>query len=83
MTMGRFGTHFDRTTTWWEPGRAWLLYIRRSQFLLQQGTHVAEALCFVGEASPNTGIDYKALKEAGIPENAFIVMKVGETRVFE
>ena len=24
LTMGQWGTHFDRTQTWWEPGKAWV-----------------------------------------------------------
>ena len=23
MTMGQWGTHFERTTTWWSQGSAW------------------------------------------------------------
>jgi hypothetical protein len=49
MTMGPFGLHFERTATWWEPGRAWIDYISRSQYLLQSGKPVADILCFDGE----------------------------------
>jgi alpha-L-rhamnosidase len=35
MTMGQWGTHFGRTQTWWEPGKAWLAYLARCQALLQ------------------------------------------------
>ena len=52
MTMGQWGTHFDRTSTWWEQGRAWLKYVARSQFMLQQGRFVADAAYFCGESSP-------------------------------
>jgi len=52
MTMGQWGTHFDRTSTWWEQGRAWLKYVARSQYLLQQGRFVADAAYFDGENSP-------------------------------
>ena len=37
MTMGQWGTHFGRTQTWWEPGKAWLAYLARCQALLQWG----------------------------------------------
>lgn len=30
-TMGRWGTHFDRTQTWWEPGKALVTYWQRCQ----------------------------------------------------
>jgi alpha-L-rhamnosidase len=35
--MGCWGTHFDRTQTWWEPGKAMFLYWQRCQALLQWG----------------------------------------------
>jgi hypothetical protein len=49
MTMGPWGIHFERTTTWWEPGRAWLGYLARCQSLLQQGLFVADLAYFTGE----------------------------------
>ncbi len=52
MTMGPWGGHFDRTNTWFEPGRAWMDYIARSQFLLQQGLFVGDLVYFAGEDSP-------------------------------
>ena len=52
MTMGQWGTHFDRTCTWWEQGSAWMKYVARSQFLLQQGRCVADAASFCGESAP-------------------------------
>lgn len=36
-TMGQWGTHFDRTQTWWKPGRAMVEYWQRCQALLQWG----------------------------------------------
>jgi hypothetical protein len=52
MTMGPWGTHFDRTSTWWEQGRSWLQYVARCQFMLQQGQFVADAAYFCGESAP-------------------------------
>lgn len=37
-TMGRWGTHFDRTQTWWKPGKAMIAYWQRCQALLQWGS---------------------------------------------
>lgn len=53
MTMGQWGTHFGRTTTWWEQSRAWMQYIARSQYLLQEGLFVADVCFFVGDDAPN------------------------------
>ncbi|OAM90795.1 glycosyl hydrolase [Termitidicoccus mucosus] len=42
MSMGPWGTHFGRNQTWYEPGKAWLAYLARSQYLLQQGEKVSD-----------------------------------------
>jgi hypothetical protein len=52
MTMGPWGFHFERTETWWQPGKAWIDYISRCEFLLQQGRAVADAAYFTGESAP-------------------------------
>ncbi|HEX4348923.1 MAG TPA: glycosyl hydrolase, partial [Verrucomicrobiae bacterium] len=53
MTMGQWGFHFDRTETWWNQGKAWIDYVSRAQFMLQQGRYVAEAAYFNGESAPS------------------------------
>jgi hypothetical protein len=47
------GTHFDRNVTWWGQARAWLDYLSRCQYLLQQGLFVADFCYFYGEDAPN------------------------------
>ena len=42
VTMGQWGTHFGRTQTWWEPGKAWIAYLSRCQAMLQWGSPVAQ-----------------------------------------
>ncbi len=37
VSMGQWGTHFDRTQTWWEPSKALVHYWQRCQALLQWG----------------------------------------------
>ena len=52
MTMGPWGTHYERTQTWWELTPGWHEYLARCQFLLRQGTFVAD-LCYLhAEDSP-------------------------------
>lgn len=53
MTMGPWGTNFERTQTWWDPGASWLRYVARCQYLLQSGRFVADVLVFTGEEGPN------------------------------
>lgn len=47
-----WGTEFNRHNTWFERGRAWVDYERRSCWLLQQGWRVADAAYFIGEDAP-------------------------------
>ncbi|NDP21139.1 MAG: hypothetical protein GZ091_08670 [Paludibacter sp.] len=42
MSMGRWGSHFGRNQTWFEPGKAWITYLSRCQYLLQKGERVAD-----------------------------------------
>lgn len=52
-----FGTEFNRHNTWFERSKAWIDYIRRSCWLLQQGNRVADVAYFIGEDAPKmTGI---------------------------
>jgi hypothetical protein len=59
FTMGRYGMHFGRTNTWWKYAGAWINYLSRCQYLLQQGRMVTDiCLLFprdaVYEFIPNT-----------------------------
>ena len=54
MTFGPHGIHFERTETWFEQSRAWLTYLARCQFLLQQGTFVADLCYLTGESAPKS-----------------------------
>jgi hypothetical protein len=53
MTMGPWGTHLERTQTWWDQGAAWLRYVARCQYLLQSGRFVADVVYFTGDDGPN------------------------------
>jgi len=44
-----YGMPFSRGQTWWEMGRAWISYLSRCQFLLQQGNAASDVLYFYGE----------------------------------
>lgn len=65
ITLGPFGIEFNRYNTWWEQGKAYLDYVARSQFLLQQGQTVADVLVFVGESSPNDTFLVPGINELG------------------
>jgi hypothetical protein len=70
------GTHFNPNVTWWEYADAFLDYLHRCQFLLQQGNFVADCLYYQGDHVPNLrrlkeddpagvlpGYDYDAVSE--------------------
>ena len=52
MTMGQWGFHFERTETWWHPGKAWIDYISQCEFMLQQGRTVQDVAYYTGESTP-------------------------------
>ncbi|MCG3127650.1 MAG: hypothetical protein CHACPFDD_02517 [Phycisphaerae bacterium] len=71
MTMGQWGTHFERTTTWWRHGGPeWVRYLARCQFMLQQGRFVADVCYFAGEAAPNGAPHHPELKARGYDYDA-------------
>lgn len=47
-----FGTEFNRHNTWFDRSRAWVDYVRRCCWLLQQGHRVADVAYFIGEDAP-------------------------------
>ncbi len=54
LSLGPFGSHMERTNTWWEQSGGWIDYLARCQHMLRQGLFVADILYFAGEGtSPN------------------------------
>lgn len=45
LSMGWWGTHFNRHQTWFEPGKAFFTYLGRCQALLQHGEQYSDYLC--------------------------------------
>ena len=84
MTMGQWGTHFERTLTWWEQSKDWLKYQARCQYLLQSGQFVADVCFYCGEDAPNSlrggglppGFDYDGCDTAALK-----LMKVKDGRI--
>ena len=56
LTLGPFGQWFNRNDTWAEYAGAWVNYLARSSYLLQQGRFNADVLYFYGEDSNLTAI---------------------------
>ena len=64
MTLGFFGQHFSRNTTWAEQSSAWLDYLARASHLMQQGRFVADLAYFNGEGAPNAVPYWKPVEPA-------------------
>jgi hypothetical protein len=62
MTMGPWGLHYERTSTWWELARPWHEYLARCQYMLRQGTFAADICYLQPEASPQ---EYKWHERSG------------------
>jgi len=54
MSMGPWGTHYERTQTWWEQTPAWHTYLARCQYLLRQGVFVADICRLRPQWAPQT-----------------------------
>jgi len=54
MTMGQWGFHFNRHNTLWKTFPAWLAYLGRAQYMLQQGRVVSDALYIAPQSVPCT-----------------------------
>lgn len=52
MVMGDWGINFERTSTWWNQGSAWIDYLTRCQSLLQRGRFHADLCYYYGEGAP-------------------------------
>jgi hypothetical protein len=52
ITLGVAGQDFTRLNTWAADARAWIEYLARSSFLLQQGSPVSDVAYFYGESTP-------------------------------
>jgi len=92
LTLNHWGIHFNRNLTWWKQSRPWLEYLRRAQFLLQQGRFAADVICFQGDGEwgvPNlqklrsAGYDYDLcdaetiLKGMSVDESGDVVLPSG------
>ncbi len=56
LTLGPFGQWFNRNETWAEDAHAWVDYLGRTSYMLQQGRFVADILYFYGEDSNVTAM---------------------------
>jgi hypothetical protein len=67
LTLGFFGQFFNRNDTWAEDAGAWIDYLSRTSYLLQQGAFAADVLYYYGEERSLTEI-YLNRFEREVPE---------------
>jgi len=85
LGMGWWGTHFGRNQTWYEPGKAWLAYLGRSQALLQRGEAVSDYLMLDETSGADNRTDIIAAADlvAGASvKDGRIVLPSGRTYAF-
>ena len=81
MALSYHGFDFNRLNTWWVQSKSYLDYIAKSQYLLQQGTNVANVLVFTGDSSPNTAFLLPELKKSGYDYDLIGANKLAELSV--
>jgi hypothetical protein len=67
MSMGPFGTHFDRNNTWMAQDTGWISYLRRSQTLLQAGEPVID-ICYLKSEEPSSGVPDARTGKLAVPD---------------
>ena len=63
-----FGQTFNRNETWAGQARAWVDYLARTSYMLQQGRFQADVAYFYGEEAPLTAL-YGDTPVADAPEH--------------
>lgn len=81
LALSYHGTDFNRLNTWWHQSEAFMSYIGRSQFLLQQGKSVADVLVFTGESSPNNALLLPEIKTMGYDYDLIGANKINDLTV--
>lgn len=62
FSLGPFGQYFTRQETWSGAGaKAWISYLSRSSYMLQQGQNVADILYYYGENTNITWVTHEHL----------------------
>ncbi|HYO24784.1 MAG TPA: glycosyl hydrolase, partial [Lacipirellulaceae bacterium] len=78
VVMGQWGTHFDRTQTWWEPGKSWVTYLARCQALLQWGAIVSQDGDFQ-VVDPQGQVEIRAIHRRAAEADVYFVANVARS----
>jgi hypothetical protein len=75
MAMGQWGTHFDRTQTWWDPFKATVKYWQRCGALLQWGRIATNDLSVEVDA----GLDLRSIHRSDGREDVYFLANLAWT----
>ncbi len=67
MSLGPFGQWFTRNETWAEQAKAWMAYLSRSSYMLQQGKYVADIAWYYGEDNNITTL-FSRMRGRSLPQ---------------
>ncbi|KMT67032.1 glycoside hydrolase [Catenovulum maritimum] len=73
-----FGSEFNRNNTWFDYMGSWLDYIKRANYMMQQGKYVADIMYFIGEDAPKMTGEINPALPAGYSYdfiNAEVILK--------
>jgi hypothetical protein len=56
MTLDGVGLYYQRNQTWFKQSKAWIDYLSRCQWMLQQGKPVVDIAVFTGEELPRRSV---------------------------
>jgi hypothetical protein len=73
VVMGRWGTHFNRTQTWWNPGKAMIKYWHRCQAILQWGSIANQPADFKVISQSERKAEIHAIHRSDGKNDAFFV----------
>lgn len=77
LGMGWWGTHFGRNQTWFEPSRAFVLYLTRCQALLQTGETPSEFVSVGRVLGGGDAIPWSTFRTSVAVENGMTVLPSG------
>ncbi|MCS3734457.1 glycosyl hydrolase [Mucilaginibacter dorajii] len=75
-TMGQWGTHFDRTQTWWKPAKAFVSYLQRCVGVLQWGHYVSKSIEDFSVAIGSSNMVVKSIHRADQNTDIYFVANV-------
>ncbi len=82
MGMGWWGTHLGRNQTWFEPGKAFFLYLGRVQAMLQWGETPSDFVSVGSVQGGGDAISWDAFRKEVMVRDGKIVLPSGRTYRF-